>query len=148
MFSVWVCFGSKCFTFFLLRDVFESLKFCWDLWLSSLLVCIHLFVFFLYLKKLFFIKLDRFSTGSYLSSPLDFFSRQILLHFRSIKLSGLCLNRFLIHQETFCLADRFSTESWSIEVLLPSTNSYLSRFSARQISIAPQSIKLRYSIYT
>ena len=82
--------------------------------------------------------LDRFSTNSYLSKPLDFFSRQILLHLRSIELSGICL-------------DSFSTDSWSIEkvsvwlivvrfveVFLSSTNSqqhlnifYLSRFSTR-----------------
>ena len=130
MFSVCVFWIYECFALFLLRDVFERLT-CWlDLCLSSLLVCIHLFVFFLSLKKLFFIKLDRFSTDSYLSSPLDFFSRQILLHFWSIKLSGLCLDRFLIYQETFCLADRFSTESWSIKELFPSTNSrqHLDRF--------------------
>ena len=37
---------------FLLRDVFESLKCCLDLWLSSLLNCIHLCVF-LFFEKLF-----------------------------------------------------------------------------------------------
>ena len=38
---------------FVLRDVFESLKYCLDLWLSSLLDCIHFCVFFLSLKNLF-----------------------------------------------------------------------------------------------
>ena len=60
---VCVCFGSMNAMFFLLRDVFESLT-CWlDLYLSSLLVCIHLFVFFLSLKN------------SFISSSTD--SRQI-----------------------------------------------------------------------
>ena len=54
MFSVCVCFGSKCLTFFLLRDVFESLIYCLDLWLSSLLDCILFCVFFLSLKNCFF----------------------------------------------------------------------------------------------
>ena len=48
------------YIFFLLRDVFESLKFCLDLWLSSLLDCIHFYVF-LFFEKLFFIKLNNFS---------------------------------------------------------------------------------------
>ena len=47
---------------FLLRDVFESLKCFLDLWLSSLLDCIH-FCVFLFFEKLFFIKLDSFSTN-------------------------------------------------------------------------------------
>ena len=52
---VWVCVGvgSKCLTFFLLRDVFESLKCCLDLWSSSMLDCIHIFGF-LFLKNCLF----------------------------------------------------------------------------------------------
>ena len=53
----------ECFAFFLLRDVFESLKFCLDLWLSSLLDCIHFCVFFLSLKNCFFIQFNNFSTN-------------------------------------------------------------------------------------
>ena len=104
-------------------------------------------VFPLFEKPVFF-KLDSFSTDLHLSSPSFFFSWQKLAQSWSIELSGICLDNFSFHRETFYLADRFSTESWSIEVLLPSTNSYLSRFSARQILIAPQSIELRFSIYT
>ena len=100
--------------FFLLRDVFVSLK-CWlDLWLSNLVDCIHIYVFLLF-KKLFLsssIALQQISTDNYLSSPLDFFSRQILMHLRSIEVSRFLLDRCStassIHQETFCLADRFS----------------------------------------
>ena len=69
---------------FVLRDVFQSLKGCLYLWLSSLLDCIHFYVFPLFEKPIF-IKLDSFLTDSYLSRPLDFFSRQILMHFRSIE---------------------------------------------------------------
>ena len=73
---VCVCFGSKCFTFFLLRDVFESLKCCLDLWLSSLLDCIHFCVFLLF-EKLFLPSSTtsrQLSTNSYLSRTLDCFS--------------------------------------------------------------------------
>ena len=59
-----VCFGSKCLTFFLLRDDFESSKCCLDLWLSSMLDCIHVCVF-LFFEKLFLSNLDSFSI------PLD-----------------------------------------------------------------------------
>ena len=49
---VCVCFGSKCLTLFLLRDDFESLKCCLNLWLGSILDCINVYVF-LFFKKLF-----------------------------------------------------------------------------------------------
>ena len=45
---------------FLLRDVFKSLKCCLDLWLNSLLDCIHICVF-LFFEKLFLSNLDSFS---------------------------------------------------------------------------------------
>ena len=99
---VCVCIlDHECFAFFLLRDVFESLT-CWlNLCLSILLVA-FISMCFSSLKKLFFIKLDSFSTDVYPSRPLDFFSQQILSHLWSI--------------EKLCLADRFSTVSRSIEV--------------------------------
>ena len=49
---------------FLFRDVFKSLKCCLDLWLSSMLDCIHVYVFLLF-EKLFLSNLDSFSI------PLD-----------------------------------------------------------------------------
>ena len=49
---VCVCFGFKWLSFFLLRDVFESLKCCVDIWLSSILDCINVCVF-LFLKNCF-----------------------------------------------------------------------------------------------
>ena len=52
--------GSMCLTFFMLRDVFESLKCCLDLSLSSMLDCIHICVFLL-LEKMFFSNLNSFS---------------------------------------------------------------------------------------
>ena len=57
---VFVCFGSMCLTFFLLKDDFESLKCCLDLWLRSMLDCIHICVF-LFFEKLFLSNLDSFS---------------------------------------------------------------------------------------
>ena len=48
-----VCFGSLCLTFFLMKDVFESLKCCLDHWLYSMLDCIHICVF-LFLKNYFY----------------------------------------------------------------------------------------------
>ena len=111
---------------FLLRDVFESLT-CWlDLCLSSLLVA-FISKCFSSLWKTHFLQawqlFDKSSIDSYLLSPLGFLSRQKLAHTRSIKLSGICLDSFSIHRETFCLADRFSTESRSIKVLLQSIDS-------------------------
>ena len=64
---VCLCFGSKCLTFFLIRDVFESLKYFLDLWLSSMFDCIHICVF-LFFEKLFLSNLDNFSI------PLNNFS--------------------------------------------------------------------------
>ena len=57
---VCVCFGSMCLTFFLLRDVFESLKCCLDLWLSNMFDYIHVCVF-LFFEKLVLSNLDSFS---------------------------------------------------------------------------------------
>ena len=45
---------------FLLRDFFESLKCRLDLWLSSMLDCVHICVF-LFFEKLFLGNLDSFS---------------------------------------------------------------------------------------
>ena len=102
---VCVCFGSKCFTFFLLRDVFESLKFCWDLWLSSLFDCIH-FCVFLFFEKLFLSSSTAFqqiSTDSRLSRPA-FLDRSYCI-FDPSKYFGICLDSFLIDSrsiEIFC----------------------------------------------
>ena len=46
--------------FFLLRDVFESIKCCLDFWLSSMFDCIHICVFLLF-EKLFLSNLNSFS---------------------------------------------------------------------------------------
>ena len=123
---------------FLLRDVFESLK-CWlDLWLSSLLVAFISMCFSSFWKTVFYQArqlLDRSSIASCLSSLLDFFSRQILSHIRSIELFGICLDSFSIHRESFYPADKFSTEVRSIELILSSTNSrkLLDRFISVEI---------------
>ena len=145
----------ECFALFFMRDVFESLT-CWlDLCLSSLLVCIHLFVFFLSLKKLFFIKLNSFLTDS----------RQIPIY-RAPWTSFLDKSYCIFNPSSFL--DFVLTASRSIEKLSiwpidsrhnldpsrnfchrqilnnASTDSYLSRFSARQISTAPWSVELQF----
>ena len=143
----------------LVWDVFESLT-CWlDLCLSSLFVCIHIFVFFHSLKNSFFYQvrqlLDRSSIDFYLSSPLDFFSQQILSHIRSIKLSGLSLDSYSIASRSIEKLSVWPIDSgqnldpsrnFCRQQILDSTStdSYLSRFSARQISTAPRSIEIRF----
>ena len=39
--------------FYFVRDVFESLKCCLDLWLSSMFDCIHVCVFLFFEKTVF-----------------------------------------------------------------------------------------------
>ena len=59
---VCVYFGSKCQSFLLLRDVFERLKCCLDMCLSSILDYIHICVF-LFFEKPFLSNLNSFSTA-------------------------------------------------------------------------------------
>ena len=59
---VCVFLGSMCLKL-LLRDDFENLKFCLDLWLSCMFDCIHICVFSL-LEKLFLSNLNSSSTPS------------------------------------------------------------------------------------
>ena len=101
-----------------LIDVFESLI-CWlDLWLSSLLDCIHFYVFLLF-EKLFLSSLttSRQIFDKFVSLSLFFFlSQQKLTQSRSIKVSRFLLDSFSIHRETLCLVNRSSTNSRSIEI--------------------------------
>ena len=131
MFSVCVCvcvcvcvFGSKYLTFFLLRDVFESLNCCWDLWLISMFDCIH-FCVFLFFENLFL----HFSTASrYLSTarlsieifdlPFSTKANAISIHRNFWEFVSIAFDRFSIHRETFCLLDRCLIEVRSIEVTL------------------------------
>ena len=96
---VCVCYGSKCLTFFLLRDVFESLICCLDLWLSSFLDCIHACVF-LFFEKLFLSNLDSSSTPRLSIELFNCFlsqSRHLSIT-RSIDRESFCpLNSFLIY---------------------------------------------------
>ena len=128
----------ECFAFSCWEVFFVSLT-CWlDLCLSSLLVAFIIMCFsspwktpFLQAQQL----LNRSSTNSYLSIPLDFLSRQKLVHTRSIEISRICL-------------DSSSTASRSIEKvsiwpidsqqnLDPSRNFSVDRFltTPRQIHI-------------
>ena len=97
-------------TFFLLRDIFESLK-CWlDHWLNSLLDCIN-FCVFLFFEKLVLSNPDNFSI------PLNNWSIYQALWSSFYRI----LDSFSIHRETFCLLDRCSIVVWSIEVGFYST---------------------------
>ena len=84
-----------------MRDAFECLKCCLDLWLSSIFNCIHICVF-LFFEKLFLSNLDTSRQLGYLSSLFSFLSRYC---YRNLNPS-----RFL----RFNL-DSFSTTTWSIE---------------------------------
>ena len=130
---VCVCFGSWMLCIFLLRDVFESLTCCLDLWLSSLLDYIPLF------DKLLFLKLDNFSTDprqvaiyrdpwtSFLDRSYRIFDPSSYLEFVSIAfweildpsrkfLSGCwLLDSFSIHRGDFAI-NRFSTAPQQIHI--------------------------------
>ena len=118
---------------FLFR-IFECFAFsCWEmLWelnmlIGSMLSCLlvaFIFICFSLLWKTFFLQarqlLDRSSTNSFLSS---FSSSYLDWSYRNTDPSSflkILLNKILIdtsiHRDTFCLADRFSTTSRSIEV--------------------------------
>ena len=133
----------------LLRDVFESLI-CWlDLCLSSLLIA-FISMCFSSLWKTHFLQarqlLDKSSTDSYLSSPLDFLSRQKLVQFRSIELFGIHLDSFSTASRQLLDPSRYFCHRQILNN--NSMDSFLSRFSAWQISIAPRSIELCFSIYS
>ena len=91
-----VCFGSMSLTFFLLRDDFQSLKCYLDLWLSSMLNCIHICVFLIF-EKLLLSNLNSCWT------PLDSYDiyRALSASFYRI------IDSFSIHQETFWMLDSF-----------------------------------------
>ena len=92
---------------FLLRDDFESLI-CWlDHWLSCMLDCIHVCVFFFFTsrKNVFKSLLDTFSIPCCLSSFFSFFLSQ----------SQQLLNTWWIDRECFCILDSISTPGGSIE---------------------------------
>ena len=142
--ALWIM-NALHFFFFLLRDVFERLI-CWlDLCLNSLLVAFISMCFstiwktpFLQARHL----LNRSSTDSYLSSPLDFLSRQKLVQFWSIELSGICLNSFstasrsieklfvwLINSQQLINPSWYFCRRQILDNTL--TDSFLLRFSAR-----------------
>ena len=141
---VCVCFGSWMLCIYVER-CFES-KICWlDLCLSSLLVAFISMCFSL-LEKHFFFKLDSFSTDPWqipfyraLLSPLLYKSWWILDPSRFLGFSSIdSWQPFRSIEPNFwalCLADRFSTYSWPIEVILPSTDpwQHLDKFISVEI---------------
>ena len=113
---------------FLLRDVFESLKCCLDLQLSSLLDCIHFYVFSLKNCFLSSSTASRQILNKQLSiEPLGLiFSTNLIassIHQAIWNLSRQLFDRFSIHRESFYLADSCSIAVQSIEVFLLSTDS-------------------------
>ena len=102
--------GSKCLTFFLLRDVFERLKCCLDPWLSCMFDCIHICVF-LFSKNCF----KAISTAP----------RHLSIPSLSVEPFCCCLSQSLqlsiarwIDQESFYPLDSFSIIVRSIEIYL------------------------------
>ena len=123
---VCVCvFWIQMLDFFLLRDVFESLKYWLDLWLSSFLDCIH-FCVFLFIEKLFLhisTASRQLSTASYPSRSLIFLSRQKLMQSRSIE-AFLTLFRYCsTNSQSIEKVSVCSIVVRSIRVLWPSTDS-------------------------
>ena len=122
---VCVCVLDLCMLcIFLVESCFESLTSWLDLWLCCLLVH-FIFMCISSLWKISFLQawqlLDRSLTNSFLSSPSFFSSQQKLTQFWSIEIYRVLnksLTTSLIHQETFYLANKFSTDSRSVETLL------------------------------
>ena len=144
-----VCVDPKCFAFFLLRDVFKSLNYRLDLWLSSLLDCIHFCVFLLF-EKLFLSSSIASRQISIYWDPWTVFSRQILSHLNPLKLSRICLDSFSIDSRSIEKVSVFLIAIRSIEVLLPSTDSrqYLDRFIYWELVLDKSSIHQdMFSIY-
>ena len=140
MFSVCACFGSMDAMHFFKRCFWE-LNICLDLWFSSLLDCIHFYVFFLSLS---FIKLDSFSIDPWqiaiYRDPWTSFLDRSYCIFNPSKLFGFCLNSFSTDSLSIKKVFVWPIASRSIKAFLSLTNSwqhldrfYLSRFSARQI---------------
>ena len=131
---VCVCFGSKCLTFFLIRDVFESLKYFLDLWLSSMFDCIHICVF-LFFENMILSNLDSFSI------PLDneaiyraFLTSFLNSCYRNLNPSGFLrfnLDSYSIHRGSFWMLNRCSIAPQSIEPLLLRTPLDRSSIDAR-----------------
>ena len=115
-----MCFGSKYLTFFF-RDDFESSKCCLDIWLSSMLDCIHVCIF-LFFEKLFLSNLDSFlipldSWVIYRASWVSFINSCYwdfdLSRFLRIRLDRCLTASRSIKEISICLI-----ASWSIEVTL------------------------------
>ena len=117
------------FFFFLgWENVFESLKYCLDHWLSCMFNCIHVCVF-LFLKKLFLSNLDNSSTPSLSIELFSFFLSQ----------SRHLLIARLIDWATFYPLDSSSTDPQSIELLFAldtcSIAASVEPFKARHLSV-------------
>ena len=114
---------------FLSRDDFESLK-CWlDLWLSSLLVCIHFCVFLPFLKNCFLSSSTAFRRIFDPSNHYGICVDSLSTDSRSIE--KVSIYRLLIHQGIFAV-DRFSIAPRQIYLSRISVWQNLDRSSTRQ----------------
>ena len=129
-----------------------ALHICWEMfWELNMLIgflfeklacCIHLFMFFL-LEKLLFFKLDRSSTISLSIEPSFSFldrSQQILDPSRFLGFSSIDSRQLLRSIElnfwAFCLPDSFLTDTRSIKVIFLLSidpRQYLNRFISIKI---------------
>ena len=117
---------------------------------------IHLFVFFLSQKTPFLQArrlLNRSSTYFLLSSPSFSFSRKILMDSQSIKLFGFLLDSFFDPSRHFSklsirqILDKFSIHQGDFAIDNTLTDSFLLRFSARQISTDISIHRVAISLY-
>ena len=104
-------------------------------------------VFSLLVKPSFF-KLDSFLIDSYLSTVWNYFLDKSYCIFDPSSFLDFVSIASQSIKKLFCLADRFSTKSWSIKELLPSTDSWqnLDRFIFVEIqcSTDPWSIEMEF----
>ena len=90
------------YIFFVERCIWRLIC-CLDLcWVACLVAFISLCFSFLWKTAFYQARqlFDRSLTDSYLSRPLDFFSRLILSQLRSIELFRICLDNFLIDSQS------------------------------------------------
>ena len=128
---VCVCFEIKMLNFFLLRNIFESWKWCLDPWLSCMFNGIHIYVF-LSLKNCF--KATLTDPRHLLIPGLSFELFSCFL----LQSQHLSIARW-IDWESFCLLDSSSTDPRSIEILFALDTclitSSIEPFKARHLSI-------------
>ena len=135
---VCVCFEIKMLNFFLLRNIFESLKCCLDPWLSCMFDGIHIYVF-LSLKNCFKATLIDPWHLSIRGLSFELFSC-FLLQSRHLSIARW------IDWESFYLLDSSSTDPRSIEIPFAldtcSIDASVEPFKAQQVLDTSWSIEI------